>query len=297
MLLTARGTPARVVWAGQRSLDCRLHPRKWEVQPVRVLAGALADHVPARDLLLSPDHAVLIGNSLIPVRYLLNGMSIVQEDPGRITYCHVELEQHDVLLAEGMAAESFLDTGNRHAFTSAGGPVMLHPDFARKMWAEKGCAPLVLAGPALERAKALFLRRAAALGYRRTRNPGLRVFTGARALLRAEIVGESWQVALPAGTQTVRLASRTWVPAHMRPNEQDTRVLGVALARLALDGREVALDSPAFAEGWLPPEPDWRWTNGAGVLPVMGARTVTFELAMMGEYWARPAAETAVAAR
>ena len=166
-------------------------------------------------------------------------------------------------------------------------PVSPHTAFARAIWAEKGCAPLVLEGPALAAAKRLFLRRAAALGHRRTRDPRLRVVAGTRAL-RAEICGERWQVALPAGTRAVRLLSRVWVPAHMRPHETDTRALGVAIARLALDGREVALDSPALAEGWLPAEPDWRWTDGAALLPVAGARVVAFDLAMAGEYWARP---------
>jgi T5SS/PEP-CTERM-associated repeat protein len=295
-LLTASGRVARAVWVGGRMLDCRRHARPLEVQPVRVRAGALAPGVPARDVRLSPDHALLVQGSLIPVRYLLNGASIVQEAASRITYRHVELADHDVLLAEGLPCESFLDTGNRHAF-AAEGPTMLHPEFgpealARAIWAEKGCAPLVLEGPALERARRLFLRRATALGHRRTRNPALRVLpgalTGARAL-PAEVAGPRWQVSLPDGLAEVRLVSRIWVPAHMRPHETDTRVLGVAIARLTLDGREAALDSPALAQGWHPAEPDWRWTDGAGVLPVGGARVLGFELAMVGDYWARPA--------
>ena len=297
LLLTAAGASARVVWVGRRTLDCGRHPRPADVYPVRVRAGALAPGVPGRDVLLSPDHALLVEGSLIPVRYLLNGTSIVQEAAARITYCHVELAAHDVLLAEGLAAESYLDTGNRPALAAGGEPVMLHPEFsrpelARAVWAEKGCAPLVLEGPALERARRQFLRRAAALGHRRTSNPALRVLAGSRAL-RVELAGQRWQVDLPARVVQVRLASRIWVPAHMRPRENDTRVLGVAVARLTLDGREVALDSPALAEGWLAPEMDWRWTDGAGVVPVAGARVLAFDLAMTGEYWVKPAASRA----
>jgi hypothetical protein len=36
-----------------------------------------------------------------------------------VTYWHVELERHDILLADGMPAESYLDTGNRAAFADA----------------------------------------------------------------------------------------------------------------------------------------------------------------------------------
>jgi T5SS/PEP-CTERM-associated repeat protein len=300
LLGTASGGPRRVVWVGQRTLDCRLHPRPAEVQPVRVRAGAFAPAVPGRDVLLSPDHALFVEGSLIPVRYLINGRSIAQEPASRITYCHVELASHDVLLAEGLPCESFLDTGNRHAFAAQGGPVALHPafacpvEFSRAVWAEKGCAPLVLEGPALERARRHLLRRAAALGHRRTRNPALRVFCAGHAL-RAEVAGSRWQVALPPGTTEVWLASRRWVPAHMRPREIDARVLGVAISRLMLDGGEMALDSPALAEGWHQAERDWRWTDGSGVLPVAGSRLLAFDLAMVGEYWVTPPA--AVAAR
>jgi hypothetical protein len=297
LLSTAAGGFARVVWVGQRALDCRRHARPADVHPVRVRAGALAPGVPRRDVLLSPDHALLVEGSLIPVRYLINGRSIAQEAASRITYCHVEMASHEVLLADGLPCESYLDTGNRRAFATNATPEMLHPVFSRlelsrAVWAERGCAPLVLEGPVLERARRHFLRRAAALGHRRTNNPALRMSCGARTL-RAEVVGSRWQVALPAGTTEVRLASRTWVPAHMRPQECDTRMLGVAIARLTLNGREMALDSPALAEGWHPAEPDWRWTDGDGVLPVAGARRLAFDLAMVGEYWVTPTSAVA----
>ena len=74
-------------------------------------AGAFSEGAPRRDLLLSPDHAVYIDDVLIPIRYLVNGVSIVQQTVDAVTYWHVELPEHDVLLAEGLPAESFLDTG------------------------------------------------------------------------------------------------------------------------------------------------------------------------------------------
>ncbi len=101
-----------VVWIGHRRLDAP-PPVAW---PVRVSAGAFAAGVPLRDLLLSSDHAVLVGGVLIPIRYLINGASIAQERRDEITYYHVKLKTHGVLLADGLPAESYLDTGNRAAF-------------------------------------------------------------------------------------------------------------------------------------------------------------------------------------
>jgi len=110
------GTIRPVVWIGWRRIDCSRHPRPQEVWPVRVRAGAFGDGTPLADLLLSPDHAVLVAGGLIPIRYLVNGRTIVQEAVDAITYWHVELERHGVILAEGLPCESYLDTGNRAAF-------------------------------------------------------------------------------------------------------------------------------------------------------------------------------------
>ena len=283
-LRLARGGLARVMWVGHREVSCDRHPRPHDVWPVRVRAGAVAPGVPARDLLLSPDHAILVAGDLIPVRHLINGASIVQEPHASARYHHIELERHDLLLAEGLAAESYLDTGNRAAF-AAGGPALdLHPDFARRIWAQAGCAPLVEGGAALARARRALLRRAVLLGHRRTADPAPRLLADGRAL-PAETDGAIWQVRLPEGVREVRLCSRVWVPAHMHADEQDTRVLGVALGRLWRDGREAALDSPALVRGWHAPEPMGRWTDGEGVLLLTGVRTLSFALAMVGNYW------------
>ena len=113
------GRLRRVRWIGRTTVALARHPRPWDVAPVRIRADALAPGKPGSDLLLSPDHAVLVGGALIPVRYLMNGATIRQEWADKITYLHVELDAHDVLLAEGLPCESFLDTGNRGAFAPA----------------------------------------------------------------------------------------------------------------------------------------------------------------------------------
>ncbi len=115
----AGGGCAAIEWIGHRHLDCRRHPKPVDVWPVRVRAGAFAAGRPHRDLMLSPDHAVFVDGVLIPVRYLINGRTIVQEPVDAVTYYHVELSSHSVMLAEGLPCESYLDTGNRGAFSNA----------------------------------------------------------------------------------------------------------------------------------------------------------------------------------
>jgi hypothetical protein len=52
------------------------------------------------------------------VRYLINGASVAQIECDAISYFHVELAGHGVLVADGLPAESYLDTNNRSAFTA-----------------------------------------------------------------------------------------------------------------------------------------------------------------------------------
>jgi hypothetical protein len=254
------------------------------VWPVRVRAGAFGDRRPDRDLLLSPDHAVFTGGVLIPVRYLVNGATVIQERVDGLTYWHVELDRHDVILAEGLACESYLDTGNRGAFINGGPVVQASPDFARGVWAAHSCAPLVLDGPLLAAAKRDLLARAPGLGHAMTNDPGLSVVAGGRTLA-AETDGRQWRVRLPRVAGNVRLVSRVWTPAHMRPDEDDTRTLGVAISRLWLDRREVSLESPGLAAGWHAPEPGWRWTSGDGLLALADVRELAFVVAITGSYW------------
>jgi len=139
-----------IVWTGHRTIDCERHPRPARVWPIRISASAFGPNMPQRDLLLSPDHAVYWIDALIPVRCLVNDRTITQMPVADVTYFHLELRHHDVVLAEGMAAETFLDTGPEAVFHGHGSPIGLYPDLASRLWDAKACAPLVVAGPILD---------------------------------------------------------------------------------------------------------------------------------------------------
>jgi hypothetical protein len=149
-VLLASGDTALITWIGYREVNCRRHPEPRNVWPVCVRRGAFGDAGPHRDLLLSPDHAVFADGVLIPVKYLINGRSIRQVRLARIDYFHIELPRHDILLAEGLTVESYLDTGSRRHFANGSASVALHPDFSSLAWEAGGCATLVVTGPRLD---------------------------------------------------------------------------------------------------------------------------------------------------
>jgi hypothetical protein len=96
----------------------------------------------------------------VPIKHLVNGRSIVQVPVDDVAYYRVELPRHDVVLAEGLPVESYLDTGDRANFANCGAAVRLHPDFATRSWEAFGCAPLVVTGPQLAAVRRRLNRRA-----------------------------------------------------------------------------------------------------------------------------------------
>jgi hypothetical protein len=284
-VVTARtGGTAPVRWIGHRHVDLRRHRTPAGMNPVRIRADAFAPGVPHRDLIMSPDHAVFLDGALISVRHLLNGATIVQEAWNEITYYHIELDQHDVLLAEGLAAESFLDVGNRDFFANGPNPARLaaalDPAVAASIWDAQACAPTLSDPAALHQT---LLQRAVARGYTTTEDPDLHLLAGGR-VLRPERVAGAWHFSLPPHTKHATLCSRTVVASQMHPGT-DGRRLGVGVTALALDDCQVALGDRRLAAGWHDAEPSLRWTQGAATIQTRGARSMIVRLHAGLQYW------------
>ena len=113
-VLTADGRTVPVKWVGRQTRA----PLFQRIRMIRVAAGALADRLPLRDLVLTADHALLIDGLLINAGALVNGTTITElrDLPERVTVYHIETEAHDVILAEGTPAETFIDYAGRQAF-------------------------------------------------------------------------------------------------------------------------------------------------------------------------------------
>jgi hypothetical protein len=277
-----------IKWTGVRKVDIAGHPRPHTVAPVRIRAGAFGDNLPRRDLLVSPAHAIYVDGKLVPANLLINNMTIVQELATKtVTYYHVELERHGLILAEGLTSESYLDTGNRAFFSNAGLGLTLHPEFhvnaGLKVWEEEACAPLAVDAEAVAPIWRELAERAETLGYvpprfTTTLNADVYLEANGRRLRPVAVAQGRHTFMLPAGASGIVLRSRSSAPADLDPLTGDWRPLGVAVRSMTLrhgdDHIVIPADHPALTQGWYAAEASngdlWRWTAGNATIPVQG---------------------------
>jgi hypothetical protein len=302
-----------VHWVGNRSV--KITDSKMEdAYPVRIRAGAFADAVPHRDLLITQEHCVFVDGKLIPARMLVNGRSIIVDRTiGSYTYYHIELEQHGILLSEGLTTESYLDTGNRGNFANHEA-IAIRPDFsvnaAHKSWETDAAAPLTVDRAAVEPVWRMLDERARERGVASTlaplvltEDPDLRLATDTGMKIRPmRVANGRYSFFVPANTSRLRLLSRTARPSEtVGPFLDDRRALGVLVGEVAAwHGAErvvsnLHLTTPEL-EGWFTQEDGpRRWTNGNAVLPVsLGTKAVMLEIEVV---WAGPYLQEAQAGR
>ncbi|MFD1880589.1 Hint domain-containing protein [Paracoccus pacificus] len=109
-------------WIGRRTFGATELKNDPDLRPVRIRAGALGTGIPSSDLVVSPQHRVLIRSKisqsifatdevLAGVKHLLvkDGVEVVDDLEG-VTYVHFLLDRHEIVYANGAPAET-LHTG------------------------------------------------------------------------------------------------------------------------------------------------------------------------------------------
>ena len=275
-VVTATGANRPIRWLGHRSVDCRNHPYPNDVRPVRISAHAFGARRPARDLFVSPGHAICIdvlGEVLIPAIALVNGATVQQVEVDEVTYWHVELESHDIILAENMPAESYLDMGNRGFFQeadvvdlAAAGP---DADPAQRTHADF-CRPFHGGGPLVDVVKVQLQKRAELNGWSLDCKLDLHLVVDGRRL--DPVVRDlTARFHVPSDAKDVWLVSPTARPCDTMASG-DHRDLGLYIASLRIDDgfdmRDVAIDDPLLCIGFHEVEDGCRrWTSGRARLP------------------------------
>ncbi len=268
-----------IKWVGRRGYDPRFIRGQKSVLPVVLLAGALAHGVPSRDLWVSPEHALYLNGALVPARLLVNGMTIVQvKAVDQLEYFHIELDSHDVILAEGAPAETYIECDNRLMFHNAAEHAELYPDALTNTG--QFCALRLEDGAtALTAIHTRLLARAAALGHLVTDDPGLHLVADGITILPLAVEDGVYRFTLDHPAEAVYLASRSVVPAETDAGSTDRRRLGVCLRRITLSDADLTLDLlphiPQLRDGFHEAEGEHRWTAGMARLPAKALNLFT----------------------
>jgi len=314
-VITASGGVATVKWLGHRTLYKSRIPAKDAVRafPILIKKDAIANNVPHADLIVSPGHHLEFNGALVPAMMLVNGQTIVQQFERRsFEYFHVELEQFDIILAEGVPAESYVDMGNRSMFQNAD-EVAMNPDFGPSE-GRPNVEGIVIAreGAIVEAVRKQLLARAELLtGAQRTSDAALCVEVNGRIIQATpEFVKEGvYRFELPANAGDVRIVSRSSLVrdvTHLA--RRDIRRVGVGLSAIAftdstgrhdidlMDSRISGMNQPQDVKGTA-----MRWTTGSAVIPagvIQSAGKATLELTVLRTYtyWLETATEKAVKA-
>ncbi|GHC16447.1 hypothetical protein GCM10007291_13660 [Gemmobacter nanjingensis] len=108
----------QIRWVGQKALnwtDLSLNPH---LKPILIRKGSLGNGLPERDMMVSPNHRVLVANDrtalyfdehevLVAAKHLVAGRGVHEVDSMGTTYIHFMFDRHEVVLSNGAWTESF----------------------------------------------------------------------------------------------------------------------------------------------------------------------------------------------
>lgn len=276
-VITASGDRRPVRWLGWRTLDLAPDEAR-HARPVLVMPNAFGRGRPNKILRLSPSHCVFMDGVLIPVTHLVNGATILRDMSAQATtYYHVELDRHDVIYAEGLECESYLDDGNRAA---------LYQELGRRSPARRAFAPIVTTGSRLASARRKLHDVVLQNGFSTSFRPVLRGLAGGETVL-PEISraghGRIAQFTFAAPVKSLVLLSGTACPADTDPESQDRRELGICLGEMQGVRLGAGWQSRAAADAGI-------WMGARAELVFRRPRRkILLPLAAISPSWQRPA--------
>jgi len=247
---------------------------------VRVRKDAFGEDLPKRDVLVTAEHCFFIKGVLIPVRMLVNGISIHYDtEILSFEYYHITLEEHGIIYVSDMPTESFFGR------MACDRPVsrMRSAELLRQE-RDRLAAPVAVNREIVEpvyraiEARALSLDssvfRPAVPSEQPAEKPDIHLRTTAGAVLRPlRVAGRRFVFLVPQSIREVRLISAVARPCDtIGPFVDDRRYLGALVGDIQVydsqSHRQLSyhLEEDGLA-GWAPREAaHCRWTQGRGLL-------------------------------
>lgn len=287
----------RLIWTGNQPIVVPDDRSAAELLPVRIRRHALAEDVPHTDLLVTPEHGLLMDGRLVPARMLVNGRSIlIETEMRRYTAHHVETEPHAIIIANGLLTESYLDAGAR---SRRSGVVVRLPTTGESQMGDPP-AQLEVSRDVVEPLWQAIADRAERLGMPATLtaatltdDPNLRLVNENGCEILPLCVHDGRAIFLVPGTLGAAwLRSRSARPCDViGPFVDDRRELGLLVGEVAvwqLESRRLLRHHLAIKtlSGWHAPEAaHCRWTDGNALLPLAPdpeAATLLVEVQILG---------------
>ncbi len=268
LVVTHRGGQRAVRWVGQQSFLGRFLGAARA--PVRIHAGALGDRAPRRDLVVSPDHSLMLDQVLVHAVLLVNGVTITQEPvDGQADYFHLDLGGHECVMADGAWAESYAEQNNRNGFHNAASHRQAFPNHMPR-W-QNLCLPQIGGSdPELARLRSQIAARIPAKALSVEADVHM-LADGVRVDPLPHPAG-GWVFDVPPATTDLRLISRASQPAALGL-VPDGRSLGLCITGITAQTTTAATTllpaSPLLQHGFHPAEGLLRWTDGAAELPAL----------------------------
>jgi hypothetical protein len=273
LILTLSGGIVPVKWVGIQQYEGRF--LTLERSTVCFKEGSLGLNtqgwrIPSKDLYVTADHAMVLGNSLASAARLVNGITITQEATKELVRVyHVDLGKHHAILANGAWTESYREVKNRNRFHNSKQYSEFYPE-ATFDATQEPCLPavsdqnlLVIIGELL----------ACVPEHQKTTHPDVHLYVDGDILYPTEQTKGSYTFALPAGAKNIRLLSHSSSPLATGQST-DARQLGYCINELVystLDNsshHHIAPHSPLLEQGFYKAEVQKRrWTKGNAVLP------------------------------
>jgi hypothetical protein len=149
-VVTQDGEALPIKWIGRRAYARPFIAASDRIAPIRLQAGALGAAMPSVDLYVSPEHAIVVDDVLVPAKFLVNGSTIHQvQNLDRVDYFHLEFDTPQVIFANGVPTESYVECDNRRMFANYQDYVSLYGDSSAPI-SQRRRYPLVETAAVLE---------------------------------------------------------------------------------------------------------------------------------------------------